>query len=347
MVRVCCIGLCGLLAVGCAPFTRGIGAGTVQGGLEALSQEEQRRQVADIVSDPHIREAMSETAAEIADAIVARVASPERTEAIEGALDRFVESTAGELGRNAGRGVAAGVVAELRRTTLFEPGEVEAFFAEAGDGMAQGLAQGIRADLGPAVADSLRDDIALALEQALDARLNDALGRTGRIVGHEATLGIGAGLEELDRRPHTPFFDQISELLEQGGSVARWGIIAAVALMLISLLAVIVLFVAHRRARKEAARTRAALVMIIAALKRVEDRPWSPELAALLRDTFRDDENADIIRRILRSDPSLRLEPREVQRVKEAIEQEMEGDMSGVHRRAGAEPPATETARET
>jgi hypothetical protein len=295
-----------LLALsGCGASVEGLAGGAVEGGLEELAQQERQRQLASVIADPEIQRATGEMVATLVGAAVGELTREERTAAIEDALARYSAVVGTELGSSVAQAVAREMRAALDEP-LVAPDQLEQLSASVATGLARGLAVGLREEVGPATREVIREDVAVAMEEALDERLQAALGRAARTMAREAVIGATEAMAEgQEHRRGGGFRENLRGLFEQGEDVAQWSVAAVILLVVFALLSIGALLIAARRARRDARRTRSALTTMVGAIERAEDRAWSPELHAILREAYRGEDSAELVRSILREDPSL------------------------------------------
>lgn len=306
-----------LAVSGCGATVEGVAGGAVEGGLEELAEQEQQRQLATVIADPAIQRATGQMVAELVDAALGELTREERAAAFEDALARYTAVVGTELGSSVARAVAQEMQGVLD-APLVAPDRLEELSAGVAAGLARGLAAGLREEVGPATREVIREDVAVAMEEALDERLQAALGRAARTMAREAVIGATEAMAEgQEHRGGGGFRENLRGLFEQGEDVAQWSVAAVVLLVLFVVLAIGALVIAARRARRDARRTREALTTMISAIERAEDRAWSPELHTILRDAYRGHASAELVRSILREDPSL---GRRVREAKERVD---------------------------
>ncbi len=311
------IGILALAISGCGATVEGVAGGAVEGGLEELAEQEQQHRIATVIADPAIQRATGQMVAELVDAALGELTREERAVAFEGALARHTAVVGTELGSSVARAVAAEMQGVLD-APLVASDRVEELSASVAAGLARGLAVGLREEVGPATREVIREDVAVAMEEALDERLQAALGRAARTMAREAVIGATEAMAEgQEHRGGGGFREDLRGLFEQGEDVAQWSVVAVALLVLFVVLAIGALVIAARRARRDARRTREALTTMMGAIERTEDRAWSPELHAILKEAYRGQASAALVRSILREDPSL---GRRVREAKERVD---------------------------
>ena len=313
--------LIGILAVaiaGCGATVEGVAGGAVEGGLEELAQQEQQRRLASVIADPEIQRATGDMVASLIDAALGELTREERAAAFENALARYTAVVGTELGSSVSQAVAREMRGVLD-AELVAPDQLEELSASVSAGLARGLAVGLREEVGPATREVIREDVAVAMAEALDdERLQAALGRAARTMAREAVIGATEAMAEgQEHRRGGGFRENLRGLFEQGEDVAQWSVAAVVLLVVFAVLAIGALLIAARRARRDARRTRQALTTMVSAIEHTEDRAWSPELQAILREAYRGQDSPELVRSILREDPSL---GRRVREAKERVD---------------------------
>lgn len=298
-----------LFTTGCGAFAGTAAESAVEGGLEAAAQQEQQRQIASVLADPHIQRATGDMVASILDAAINAVTREERAAAFEDALARYTAVVGTELGSNITRSITQELEGVLDAQRM-APNQLDTLSASMAEGITRGLATGLREDVGPAVREVIREDVAVALEEALDERLQAALGRAARTMAHEAVIGATQAMQ-AEGRGGGGVRSDFRGFLEQGESAAQWAVVAVVLLVVFALIALIVLAIAARRARRDARTTRSQLDTMVSAIQGTEDRAWSSELRGILREAYSGRDSPELLRSILREDPSLRSRVRE------------------------------------
>lgn len=311
------IGILALAIAGCGATVEGAAGGAVEGGLEELAEQEQQRQLASVIGDPEIQRATGEMVAALMDAALEELTREERAAAFEDALARYSAVVGTELGSSVSEAVAQQLQDSLDGS-LGSSDQLEELSASVAAGLARGLAVGLREEVGPAMREVIREDVAIAMEEALDDRLQAALGRAARTMAREAVIGATEAMAEgQEHRSGGGFRENLRGLFEQGEDVAQWSVAAVVLLVVFAVLAIGALVVAARRARTDARRTRQALSTMITAIEGAGDREWSPELHAILKEAYRGQDSPELVRSILREDPSL---GRRVRQAKERVD---------------------------
>lgn len=316
----------GISTSACGAFAGQATEAAVEEGTEQLAQQEQQDQLASLLADPNIQRATGDLVASVLDASIREVTSEERADALEEALARYTAVVGEELGSSVARAVSREMEAVLD-AEMIGPDRLVEISASVSQGITEGLAVGMREEIGPAMREMIRDDIAVAVEEALDERLEAALGRAARTMAREAVIGATEAMAEgQEGRRGGGVRGDLRGLFEQGEDVAQWGTAAVILLVVFALLAISALAYWAWRSRRDARRNREALSTMVGAIERVEDREWSPELLAILRDAYRGRDSSDLVRSLLREDPSLK------RRVREAAD------------RAGIKPPTESPA---
>lgn len=309
---------------GCGAVAGQAAESAVEEGTEQIAQREQRAQIASVLGDADIQRATGELVASVLDAAFQELTREERGAALEEALARYT----GVVGEELGASVTEAVLRQMEGVLDAPAAErLEAISASMSAGIAEGLSRGLRDEVGPALREVIREDVAVAIEEALDERLEAALGRAARTMAREAVIGATEAMAEgQEGRRGGGVRSDLRGLFEQGEDVAQWGTAAVLLLVLFAVLAIGALAYWAWRSRRDARRNREALSTMVGAIERVEDREWSPELLEILRDAYRGREGSDLVRSLLREDPSLK------RRVREAAD------------RAGIKPPTESPA---
>lgn len=314
--------------------------------LDELTSPEARRQVAALLTDPQVSAATQALSRDITGALLDEVTEEERAARIGDALEQYatrlsrvvsaaiatqlvdvapelmrgvLEAAASEQGRErleaVGEALADGLGSELTRGVLraasAERGRAQ--LATIGGALAQGvgveLAASLRSDLGPALRETLRRDVAVGLAEVLESeRFDAALGRAARTLGREAVLGAEDALLEIRARPESAL-GRLGETAEAGTALlerlsAALGIGAALLLA-----GLIWSLVRQRRMRAESRHREAALLLLASIIKVAQDKPWATELRDLLREQIRDQPGALELRRLLAEHLELRMRP--------------------------------------
>lgn len=288
--------------------------------LRTLSDEQTRRMMVEVLAMPEVRDATRELVGSVTDGTLDALASEERAARLSEVSEEFVQrisiTLASVLERDIGpamvRTLSEGLDASLRRI-LSE--ETQSQIASAVAGVAQestaALAMAFRDELGPAMRAAWQSDVAPALESALTSpEARTLIVETSRTMSRGVVLGIQDAFEEIDARGgRTPdtVLTRLQDAAGAGFGLLQWGLVV----LLVALLVLFGFLVrATARAREheaEAQKREAAIVALTEAIKSTENRPWSPELLDLLRESFRDSEHAAYLRDVLRRNRHLRV----------------------------------------
>jgi hypothetical protein len=297
--------LCVASALGCGVL-HGCGAiagqtartateGAAEGTLDQLEDERTRRVLAEFVRSPEVRAATHEFSAQLARGALAGLTEEQQAE-------RFAEYLALLTARSTGAALDAALADDSRR-------QIQALSAAVARATGRAMAASLREDLGPALRGVLADDIGPGLSALLSEELNQAVSRTA----HEVARGALLGAQEAAPLPPAPTIALL------GLNLDLFGIMLVFAVLL-SLLAIGLLVWALRLRKRlrigavEAERTEASTILLARAIKATEGKPWAPELHATLRETVRDDEAAEALRRVLRKHKELRLAASDIER---------------------------------
>ncbi|MBI2892445.1 MAG: hypothetical protein HYY06_02770 [Deltaproteobacteria bacterium] len=204
-----------------------------------------------------------------------------------------------QLAREAGRGTAEGALgrADSKAARAIRR-EAELLAESIAQATMAGMAKGIDRELGPAVERMLREHVRAAIEDSLDDKMNQTLGRTARVIGREATIGQMAALRAT----------RVAETAKRGIQLGE--VIAGVlALILVALIAWTVRSTLRvRRERAEMQRQASAIRLVAEAIRSAEDREWAPELREVLKETLHDRAEAELFWELLsaRTDGAIR-----------------------------------------
>jgi hypothetical protein len=302
------------LASACAG-TIGEAAGAVprpviEESLDTLDDRGVQQQIADVLSSPEYRDATDELLGNLADGTLDALSDEERRERLAELTDAFVAKMGESLGATMRRDLAPAVGAMIARTmdqsiehALSEENRerIGAAIAAITREAIAALVVAVREEVAPAVAELLRDE-----------EVKTAASEITRQMARDIVLGLEDGFQEIERRdergnrPET-IFTRLQDLANEGFGWMQFGLIALGVATTVLLVAWVIAWRRARSARADAARRDAALLAMLEAMKSTEGQKWGPELRAILKKSFRDNERAEYVRELLRKNRHLRL----------------------------------------
>jgi hypothetical protein len=283
----------------------------IEGSLDELDNPETQRQIADVLSSPAYRDATDELLGNLTDGTLDALSDEERRARIAELTDHFVAKMGESLGQTMRRDFAPAIATIVARTM---DESIEHALSEENQARLAAMIAAIAREAVAALATAVREELAPAVSELLrDEEVKGAVGEVTRQVARDIVLGLEDGFQEIERRDergHRPetVLTRLQDFANEGVGWMQVGLVALV--LLATALAVAWIF-AHRRGRTaqaEAARRELALVAMLEAMKSAEGTAWAPELRALLKKTFRDNEHAEYLRELLRKNRHLRLE---------------------------------------
>lgn len=264
---------------------------TVEQTSKELAEPETRRALIAFWSNPEMQAAIRSAAASMTDGTLDALTEPERAQRIAALTDAMAGSFAASFSRRmtphvvamAGNAMDAAIARALSADNRAAAREMMTEMTQAG---AQAMAVAIRDEIGPALRQSISQEVGPALTAMLDPKLNHALATTSRQVAYASMLGV----------QHSLIGDTVSdEAVATGAGIAGQALLflkLLVAMTVLGLLGLVGLIVWLRvQTRREEARMRrreAGTLFLVHALQASEDKPWSPELRDLVRETLED-----------------------------------------------------------
>ena len=292
--------------------------------LKTLDSDATRKLILDLLSNPDVQKAAQMLVAHLTDGALDALARPERAERIAQLSEVFlarifaaVEHTLNTaIGPEVAHLVSETVDAALQRAMSPENQERMAdTVAKVTERAVTVLATSVNAQMHTALQTVLRQDLGPALRDGLrDPATQEALGATMRTMTKQAMLGMQDAFVEIDKRdqkgivPPT-LFSRMQRIAVEGSNLARY---IAIALGVLVVLLGVWLFRTRSRVSlvtREADRREAALLSLAQAIKSTEDKAWSPELRDAIENALRDDEKAEYLRELWRTNKAARLSP--------------------------------------
>jgi hypothetical protein len=326
------LGLLLVLHAGCA-HTVGEMAGAaatsatpavINESLKTLDTDATRKLILDLLSNPDVQKSAQMLIARLTDGALDALSRPERAERIAQLAEMFltrifaaVEHTLHTaIGPEVANMVSETVDAALQHAMSPENQERMAdTVAKVTERAVTVLATTVNAQMHTTLRTVLREDLGPALRDGLnDKATQDALGATMRTMTKQAMLGMQDAFVEIDKRDHQgavppTLFSRMQRLAVEGSNLARY---VAIALGALVLLLGFWLFRTRSRVSlvtREADRREAALLSLAQAIKSTEDKAWSPELRDAIENALRDDEKAEYLRELWRTNKAARLSP--------------------------------------
>lgn len=275
-----------------------------------LEVPENQRRLARIMESPDVQKALGEMVEGLVTGAFQSGTDDERMEKVRDISGKYIAAVTRavadglehDLGPAAAHSaqqlVGATLHTALSPRTRKEAAEmVDAITRAAVDGFSESAGEGLREDLGPAIAKVLQDDLGPALERALadnilpvvDGALDDVMpsvNDAARGLTHAALLGVSDALDDEQFQAALGRFTD--KMLERADSTLNKGIaastIAALALgLLVLVLGLLVgrAFLVRRRIEKERAHSERMLLLVVQAMQTAKDKP---EIEALLRE---------------------------------------------------------------
>lgn len=219
-------GLLAWLVAGCAPAIKGTAEAGIEGSLEALTEKENQVRLAEIATSPDVQESTRALAASVT----------------EGLIEGFQQ--------------------ELEAPDLEQTRKIaSATAAAAVRGMTSALAQGIREDIRPALAEA-----DLALQPAVtrwltDEQMRQAIGGMVHEVSREAVLGSEGALDTIARQKgDSGFLEGLAGSLSMGWA-ALVALLSALALTFVALIVLVIKGNAQRRHLERDSRQRENMML--------------------------------------------------------------------------------------
>ncbi len=292
------------LAVLVASTTLGCGAvhelgksatsGALDAGIEGVAQPANQQKLVESIDSERVEDATKRLADGIVDGALATFADPER----RANLESLATSAMRPVGESMESAVARGLDAALAR-----------FFSAQTQRQLEVVVRGLIDATVIQVADTL-------LARFGPGEVRDAnLASSMRIVAREAALGFQDAVDVStkekasgDTTKHEGnVLTAVNSAAEAGKSLV-WITAGTVAALLIAVGVMLLATLRSRRVhRSELAERDAALLLLAQVIKSTEDRPWSGELREALKDTLRDADGADYVRKLIRKKKELRL----------------------------------------
>jgi hypothetical protein len=246
----------------------------VQGGTNALSDPALRRQIAQALASPEMRDIQRELIAGLTDSTVAALGDEERlrrldalaTRAAERLLlgaDRTLPRVTEGLTRGAVDGALDAALApasqrklQLAAGAFLDTGMRALTGGPESPGLAVGVSAAMTQQIGPAMEATMRDDIGPGLASVLaNQELQRSLGETARLLGREIVLGATDALATQKPPPQADsFLSKASGVARQGAALfgtAAWVLVLVIALLFAW---IVKLLAQARRLRSEATR---------------------------------------------------------------------------------------------
>lgn len=311
--------------------TRTIVPGALDSTVGYLEQPINQRRIASIMESPEIQKALGDMIAGVVGSTLDGATEDERMAHVRDISGKYIatvtkavadglEHDLGPAAADSAQKVVAGVLASaLSPKTRQDAGlMVSTVTRHLVASFAQSAGQGLRDDLGPALAKVLEDDLGPALEHviadnlapALDDALCDmmpAVNDATRNLTKHALLGVSDALDDEQFQAAMGRFTDA--MLQRAQPTINKGIAAStIALIALGVLAVVLAllvtraFIVRRRVEKERAHSERMLLLVVQAMQGAQDKP---EIEALLhqiheRESELGDENflAELARRV-------------------------------------------------
>ena len=280
----------------------------VRAGLDSMSDPETQRRVQSLLADPQMHAISRELVAGLVDGTLATLNETERAERISALTTRAMTGMLRGVTRELSSGVAevtdsalaaAMTPAHRREIEALLGAVVSTIFRAAAQGLQEAeigkhLATAMTEQLGPALKQTMRDDVAPGLAELLkNEELNKALGATARTLGREMVLGATEALAQTQQpKDDGSLLSRATELAHQGarlfGSAAWLLLVVIIALLLWTLK----LRAQAKNYREEADRRAVNSHFLAEASKISQGKPWSDELISALQERIRAEEEA-------------------------------------------------------
>lgn len=287
--------LCVLVLSGCAHSAGavakeaaedGVPAG-IEASLIAMNKPENQKRLANILNNPALREASQDIADNVERDLQARMSR---------VAAHTTDSAMAAMWTPRNRAQAERFVAAVTRAGV-----------EAG---MQGVAEGLATHIGPAVEQMLATHVARGVVELARHDLATPAGNVSHEVSRQFVLGAYEAVGELDRsgklqQADLPILKRLNRALSQGQSIMTY-VAIALALAVIALVLWLRKITVQTRAKaKQNAQREASAMLLADAIRSASGRPWSSELNAILKEKFRDREQADYIRELLEAEQAV------------------------------------------
>jgi hypothetical protein len=226
-----CAGCAGPVAELSAKIPKKAAPAAIQAGVSTLADPALRKEIAQILASPEMRDIHRELVAGIADGALDTAVAPER--------QKKLQRVTGALIGTSVRAVADGL---------------------AGAEIATGVSAAMTRQIGPALETTMRDDVGPGLASILgNEDLQRSLGATARVLGREVVLGATEALAQQKAPPEADsLLGRATGLARQGAALfgsAAWVLVLVIALLFAW---IVKLLAQARRYRSEATRRIAA-----------------------------------------------------------------------------------------
>lgn len=291
------------LTLGCARTAREAarqGApAAVEGSLDKVEQPPTRARIAEVLEDPHLLDSTSHLSAAVADGVVQSVTGPDSQARLQQATERLVV----EASPAVARALDETIDASLDRALA--PGmeeRIEDLVAAATRSTLQGLGRELVDGQGrPAPA------------------LSHATGHLVRGLTREAALGLDDAVRKAQQEAGAgntrdagllALAGESAHLVLGGTRALVWSpvLLALAALAAVTTLLTLALILLQRYRSRSRAHTEAVLALA-RAIKSTENARWAGELRDHLRDTVRNTEGGEELRKLLRDHADLWFAP--------------------------------------
>lgn len=270
----------------------GVPAG-IEASLIAMNKPENQRRLASILNSPALREAGQGIAANVERDLGQRMAR---------VVAHTTDSAMAAMWTPRNRAQAERFVAAVTRAGV-----------QAG---MQGVAEGLATQIGPAVEQMIATHVARGVIELAKHDLATPAGTVSHEVSRQIVLGAYEAIGELDesgklQQADMPILKRLNRALSQGQSIMTYVAIALALAVLALVLWLRKVTVQTRAKAKQNAQREASAMALAEAIRSASGRPWSAELNAILKEKFRDREQADYIRQLLEADQPTEAPPRQ------------------------------------
>lgn len=311
----------GACATGAEKIIRRTTPATIEESLRSLNDPEVQAMIRRLLDKAEVREAMEELARSITEGLVDGLSDDERAARLEAISERFV----GRLARALGDGLKDEITPQVRELVATSVGAAmdealgpasrrRAEEAAAGitrhaiGALVAGSSEGLRRDVGPALAHVIDEDVGPALERLIAERLIPAMmrslaaeapplvGALARETSRQVVLGVDDALVELDvidPEERGKILRNFADGLDRGlkfGEILAW-IFAVLAILLAAWL--IRTLLRNRALRREKDRSERALAGLVRRVSQRRGEPWIDDVLAMVEASMREAAAAD------------------------------------------------------
>jgi hypothetical protein len=265
-----------LMSEACAPTVksaaREASSAAVDQSVNQLTSEKNKAELAKTAQDPRVQEATTEMSEQITEGVLRSLQSePMRAELArltKLTADTAVRQAVMTLGSEDTRDQLSKVAATVTQSTLSQ------------------VSRELKTELGPAVQETLREDVAQGLAGALRGpALNGAIGSTAQTVAYNAVLGAQQGVDSAWLGE-----DGIASGLKSAsrtGASLLWLIVAALTLLALALVCGAIMAIARvRRAHHEVTRLESATLLLATALREGREPGETSDIVAAVQDSL-------------------------------------------------------------